>query len=160
MKLKVYLDTSIVSFLCGRLNENDAHTRQLQTFTREWWRSDDRLRYELAVSRFVLDEAGQGDERLAATRLDVLSSQALVEGDVDEIANLAEALLRKKVLPAKATYDALHIACCACTGVNTLATWNFRHLANANNFLKMQEACTEAGYAPPHIVTLYQLSEL
>lgn len=87
MKLKVYLDTSIVSFLCGRLNENDMHTRQLQMFTREWWQSQDRLRYELLVSRFVLDEAGQGDEGLALARLDALSSLALVGGDVDAIAN-------------------------------------------------------------------------
>ena len=44
---------------------------------------------------------------------------------------LADALIRRRALPANAQNDAVHIAVSAVHGVDYLLTWNFRHLANA-----------------------------
>ncbi len=47
----------------------------------------------------------------------------------DDVASLADQLVRKGALPAGAQNDAVHIAVSAVHGVDYLLTWNFRHLA-------------------------------
>lgn len=58
MKQKVYIETTIPSYLAGRPSR-DLVIAGNQELTREWWggRRDD---FDLYVSQFVLDEAGDG----------------------------------------------------------------------------------------------------
>jgi hypothetical protein len=158
MKARVYVETSVVSFLCGRLNVKDKLTRQYQEQTRQWWPVA-KKRYQLVISDFVIEEAGKGDASLAQERLEALNGLPMVEFDLIAANAVASELIRAGALPVKARYDALHIACCACAGVELLATWNFRHLANAQKLLQAYSVCEYMGYRPPSIVTLSQLSE-
>jgi hypothetical protein len=96
---------------------------------------------------------------LAQERLEALSGLPMIEFDLIAANAVASELIRAGALPTKARYDALHIACCACAGVELLATWNFRHLANAQKLLQAYAVCEYMGYRPPSIVTLGQLSE-
>lgn len=117
----IYIETSIVSYLVGWLNQRDLVVAHNQQFTREWW-SRKRSEFELFVSPVVIDEAGKGDPELAAQRLAYLANIAVV--DVTAAArSLSRDLLRYAGLPGKAELDALHIATAAVHGMDYLLTW-------------------------------------
>lgn len=59
MKQKVYIETSIVSYLTGRPSRN-LHTAAWQSLTNDWWDNRRRL-FDLYVSELVLEEAGRGN---------------------------------------------------------------------------------------------------
>ncbi len=59
MKPRVYLETSVVSYLVGRLSR-DVVVLGNQELTREWW-SNRRQNYDLFISEVVIGEASIGD---------------------------------------------------------------------------------------------------
>ena len=70
MKQRVYLETTIVSYLTARPSR-DLILAAHQEVTRQWWEGQ-REQFRLYVSQFVLDEAGDGDPAAAAVRLELL----------------------------------------------------------------------------------------
>jgi preprotein translocase subunit SecD len=73
------------------------------------------------ISDFVVDEASRGAPA-AQERLAALEGLPFIEFDAQAANDLASELIRAGALPAKARYDALHLACCACAGIELLAT--------------------------------------
>lgn len=71
MKSKVYVETTIISYLTA-LPSADLVQAAHQQITREWWERRDR--FDLFVSQAVIREAARGDAEAAARRL------AAVEG--------------------------------------------------------------------------------
>ena len=69
MKSKVYIETTIVSYLVASLTEDVIQTAH-QLITRQWWERRDR--FDLYVSRAVVAEARRGDPDAAARRLAAL----------------------------------------------------------------------------------------
>ena len=66
MRPKLYVETSIVSYLTARPSRElilAAH----QQVTREWWET--RSTFELFISQFVVDESAAGDPKAAESRL-------------------------------------------------------------------------------------------
>ena len=155
MKPKVYVETTIVSYLAA-LPSRDIVLAAHQEITREWWGR--RRRFELFVSQAVIDEAARGNVAAAARRLALLAGIPLLAlgGEADEFANR---LLRGHVVPRKATVDALHIAVASVNRVNYLVTWNCRHIANAAIRGKIEQACRGAGLQTPIICTPEELLE-
>lgn len=154
-KSSIYVETSIVSYLVGRIHRHDLSVAYNQQFTREWW-SRRRADFDLYTSPVVIDEAAKGDRSLAAERLQHLA--ALVILDVaNEARWLARDLLRLTRIPAKAELDALHIAVAAVSGMDFLLTWNCAHIANAEILPKVYDVCRSAGYEPPLVCTPLEL---
>ena len=77
MKPRVYVETSVVSYLTARLSR-DIVVLGNQVVTREWWASV-ADRFEPVASELVLEEASEGDPRAAAERLAVLESMHLLD---------------------------------------------------------------------------------
>lgn len=154
MKPRVYIETTIVSYLTSR-PAHDVLLRGRQLLTREWW---DRRHadFRLVASSLVILEAGRGDAGAAKTRLDVVQALDLLELD-DRARVLAHTLVSPGAIPAKAADDALHIALCAVHAVPYLLTWNFRHIANAEIRLKLGYLCASSGYQLPVICTPEEL---
>jgi predicted nucleic acid-binding protein len=71
--------------------------------------NDERSKYQLVVSQFVIDEAAAGDASLAAERLEMLDGIPLLPLD-RAIADIADEIMFRAILPGKARTDALHIA--------------------------------------------------
>ena len=71
MKLKVYLETTIPSYLTARPSR-DLVTVAHQQITREWWDTR-RHAFALFVSQMVIDEASAGDPEAAIRRLEVVA---------------------------------------------------------------------------------------
>jgi hypothetical protein len=74
-------------------------------------------------------------------------------------ADLAGLLVLRNALPAKAKFDALHVAIAATNSIQYLLTWNCRHLANAALHARIEQICRKQGYEPPIICTPFELEE-
>ncbi|MFH1112846.1 MAG: type II toxin-antitoxin system VapC family toxin [Pseudomonadota bacterium] len=156
MKRKVYIETTIISYLTARTSSNPVVAGR-QALSREWWEYR-RTAFDLVVSELVFEEARAGDQEAAKRRMDYVSNIDSLHIS-DEAVMLAEALVNEGPIPREYGEDALHIALCAVNGIDFLVTWNCRHLANA--FLRRNiEAVVEArGYRCPVICTPEELME-
>ena len=156
MKQRVYVETTIVSYLSAR-RSRDLVMAAHQELTREWWetRSGD---FQLLVSELVRDEVAEGDREASATRVAAIGNIPILR--ISELAvSLAEELVSKGPIPPEAAADALHIAIAAVNGVDFLVTWNCRHLANATLRGRIEAMVEDAGYGCPVICTPEELME-
>ncbi len=122
-----------------------------QLLTHQWW-NDERAKYQLVASQFVIDEATAGDSVLAAERLAALDGVPLLPLD-PEIANIADEIMLRAILPPKARTDALHIAVVAHHRVQYLLTWNCRHIANGRILPRIHKVLNDLGIQVPIICT-------
>ena len=150
----VYIETSVVSYLRQRPSSQVVMAAH-QLLTHKWWDTE-RTNYELVVSQYVLDEASAGDPTLAAERLQLLDGIPLLP-DAPEITRIADEIMSRSILPAKAQVDALHIATVAHHRIQYLLTWNCKHIANAKILPRIHQVLTDAGVPIPVICTPEEL---
>ena len=149
MKQKVYLETTIISYLSARPSR-DIIIVAHQELTNEWWENR-RKRFDLFVSQLVIREAAAGNKDAAQKRLSILESIPLLEL-TDKVRSLAR-ILMEKAIPPKAVEDALHIAVAAIHGMDYLLTWNCKHIANAEKEHAIAAVCRSNNFEPPIICT-------
>ena len=154
MKKRVYLETSIISYLTSRPSR-DLVTAANQHISHEWWERR-HLDFELVASRYVWVEAAAGDPRAAADRL-VLLGGIMELPFSPEVELLAQVLCQQGALPTRARIDALHVAAAAVAGVDYLLTWNCTHIANAETLPRIEAVCRSQGFEPPRISTPLEL---
>jgi hypothetical protein len=155
MKPKVYVETTVASYLTGSPSR-DLVVAAHQQITREWWES--RNRFDLYISQIVFQEAGGSDQEAAASRLKILEGISVLEL-TPEARDLAKKLLTQGPIPEKAALDALHIAIAVANGMDFLVTWNCTHIANAAMRIMIEAVCRSLGYEPPVICTPEELME-
>ncbi|MFY9823631.1 MAG: type II toxin-antitoxin system VapC family toxin [Thermoanaerobaculia bacterium] len=155
-KPRVYVETTIISYLTARLSRNLV-TAAHQQLTQQWW-SDRRKDFDLFASEAVVKEAGGGDETMADLRLKVLEELPLLD-ITEEVSNFAEELIRVGPMPPKAAVDAVHVAASVVHRVDYLLTWNCTHLANAAIRTKIDQMCRSRDYSPVVICTPEELME-
>ena len=154
MKSKVYIETTIVSYLASKPSR-DLITAAHQQITHDWWET--RLTdFEGFISQFVLDEAGAGDADAAAKRLALLASFPLLDA-TPEALELARAFVERGAIPPRKAADAAHIAVATVHHIQFLMTWNCTHLANAEILAQVQAICAALGYAAPIVCTPEEL---
>jgi len=154
MKPRVYIETSIPSYLTARRSRDLIATAN-QELTQEWWetRKDD---FYLVISEFVLREASAGDPIAESNRL--ASIAGIPELNVtDEVGELARMLIEQIPIPRKAQLDAFHIAIAAVHGIDYLLTWNCTHINNAELRPRIEAICRFQGFEPPIICTPQEL---
>jgi hypothetical protein len=154
---RVYLETSVISYLVGWLNQSSILVAHNQEFTREWW-SRRRRMYDLFSSAVAVNEARRGEGPLASERLAFLAETTMLD-ITDDAISLARQLLRRTRIPAKADVDALHVAVAAVHGMDYLLSWNCRHIVNGNILPEVYAVCRTSGYEPPFICTPSELME-
>ena len=154
MKPRVYLETSVVSYLLARPSR-DLVVAAHQQVTREWW-EERRDSFQLYVSQMVIHEASAGDPASARRRLEELAGFPLL-ALTEEAEALARDLIERGPLPRQAVEDALHIALATVHGMDYLLTWNCRHIANAQMRGAVNSVCALRGYDPPVICTPEEL---
>jgi predicted nucleic acid-binding protein len=147
-KLRIYLDTSVISFLFA----DDAPERR--DITREFFES--RLdSFDVAISDVVLVEIGRTRD-LERRRLlsDAVAKYGLVpvalgEEEAVEVNDLAERYMREGVIPAAKRDDAMHVALCTVLEFDVLLSWNFEHLANLKKQIRINTLNQAQGYLKP-----------
>lgn len=153
-KPTVYIETTIVSYLTA-WPSRDVIRLSHELLTKQWW-GHSRHHFDLFISDFVLAEASAGDSTAAADRLKALEGIPLLSTSM-QVDRLAEQLAVALALPSKARMDAAHLGIAAVNGIEYLLTWNCTHLANAALADKIEQVCSDAGFAAPRIVMPEQL---
>ena len=126
MKRKVYIETSVISYLTARPSKTILGAAH-QQLTLSWW--ERRFEYDLLVSQSVWQECAAGDPDAARRRLAALEGLDVL-ATTEEMIGLAEELITQRIIPEKAIEDSLHIAIATLHHVDFLLTWNCRHIAN------------------------------
>ena len=152
-KPRVYVETTIPSFYYEGRTEPVIVARR--EWTRQWW-SRAPERYELVTSPAVLDELSAGDPDRSAERLLLVRDLPLLSIE-PAVAEIVQAYMQHKVMPADPTGDALHLALASFYKCDFLVTWNCRHLANANKFGHIRRVNTILGLFVPTLVTPLEL---
>lgn len=156
MKAKVYIETSVISYLTARPS-NDIRATANQNVTIEWWEMQ-RHNFDLFISEFVIAEASLGDPEAVKRRVAVIADIMELQAS-DEVRVLGQELIRRNALPANAEIDAFHVAIATVNGIEYMLTWNCTHIANAHTRPKIEATCRALGYEPPIICTPQELTE-
>lgn len=147
MKPSVYIETTVVSYLTARPSKNLVLAGH-QVATRDFW---NRLTdYEAFISELVVEEAGKGDEVAAEARLRELEGLESLEIDRDCNA-LARHLVEDGAVPVEYAEDAMHIAIASVHAVQSIVTWNFKHMNNPVTRARIRESVGKRGYTCPEI---------
>lgn len=152
----VYVETSIIGYLTARSSDTVIFQAR-QELTRKWW-GRRRQEYDLVTSQLVIDVAAAGDPAAAKERLELLQSMSLLDVDNAQVSLLADSLVKKHLLPGKASADARHVAVATVFGVDYLLTWNCKHIANADTLPMIYRLLRETGFDPPLILTPEEFS--
>lgn len=156
MKRRVYIETSVISYLTARPSD-DSIKLACQQITRLWWDSG-RESVLAFISPYVVEEASAGDPMAASERIEALRMIPVLP-NAPEILDLAEFLVLGGGLPSRARLDALHIASAAYHEIDVLLTWNCTHIANPVKLPVMRGLCAARGYTLPELVTPFELME-
>lgn len=152
-KQRVYIETTIPSFYYEQRKAPDIVARR--DWTRRWW-TDARARYELVTSPAVLDELAAGAPKRSAERSSLVRDLPLLPIE-PAIADIVQAYIQHKVMPANPAGDALHLALASYHKCDFLLTWNCLHLANANKFGHIRRINILLGLYVPMLVTPLEL---
>lgn len=156
MKPRVYVETTVPSFYHEVRDEPEMVARR--EWTREWW-SRAIEDCELVTSVPVIDELERGDfpKREECLRLIAPLPLLAVEPAILEI---MQTYIDRRVMPQNPVGDALHLALASHHRCDFLATWNCKHLANANKFAHIRRVNTLLGLFVPTLVTPLELLEV
>ncbi len=156
-KLRVYLDTSVISFLFAD-DAPDLRRITVDFFDRyaehcDLYGSDVLLR-ELQADR---------DSHRRECHFRVLAERRIfilpADSD-DEVALLADAYLREGVVPERKRDDALHVAYATVFEMDVVLSWNFKHLANLRREARFTAINHAAGYIrSPRIVSPMEMED-
>lgn len=148
MKARVYLETTIPSYLVARPSR-DLRLLADQQVTQEWW-EERRGDFDLVIFGAVIREVSRGDAAFASARLEKLRGLPLLPR-TPVASGLIRKLLADGVIPPKAADDAVHIGLAAAHGVEHLLTWNCRHINNHSIRRRIESACAALGLGCPDI---------
>ena len=151
---KVYIETTIVSYLTGRPSREVVALGHQQV-TRDWWENS-RFDFELFASEVVIAEAERGDAVAARARLAVLEPLRRLSA-TPESEEMVPILLRETGLPPNALLDMSHVSIATVHGMQYLLTWNCRHIANARIVRIVERICRNRGFEPPVLCTPEEL---
>ncbi|MCA9413061.1 MAG: type II toxin-antitoxin system VapC family toxin [Candidatus Omnitrophica bacterium] len=145
-RFKVYLDSSAISFLYA----DDAP--DFQSVTRDFFENYSH-NFDLFISQVVLREIDRTVDAALREALKRVVEEypisILAEDEAEEVDDLAAAYLDAEVLPRSQIEDAYHVAYATVHEMDILLSWNFKHLANVNREVRIQEANRVRGYWKP-----------
>ena len=153
MRKRIYIETTIPSFYFEARSDPEMVARR--GWTRRWWESAGD-KNELVTSAPVVEELSRGDFPAREDCLRLIERLPLVPVEA-AIAEIVRTYLAHKVMPRDPAGDALHLALASHHRCDFLATWNCRHLANANTFEHIRRVNAMLGIFVPALVTPLEL---
>lgn len=126
-KLKIYLDTSVIS----HLEQNDVPEKMEQT--RKLWKILQTGKYEVIISDLVLAEINECKEPKGSILKEYLAQINYKRVDITEEAEeIANEIINEKILTQRSFDDCLHIASAILNDCNIIVSWNFKHMVNVD----------------------------
>ena len=141
-KIKVYLDTSVISYL----DQQDAPEKMQET--REVWELIKAGHYEIFISDVVLRELNDcKEDTKRAALFGHLSEIKYHLITVDEsTVSLAEKIIANGVLKKKNLDDCQHISAAILSNCDIIISWNFKHIVNVKTIRGIKVITTVEGY--------------
>lgn len=142
MKLKIYIDTSVINFLFA----DDAPEKKEVTI--DFFKNylDD---YDVYISRTVINEILRTpNENKKSKLLESIKKYGIeIFDDINsEIIIIAEEYINKNIIPKNQYNDTLHLAFATFYEFDILLSWNFKHLANFRKQEKVNLLNTSLNY--------------
>ena len=153
-KLKIYLDTSVISHL------DAADVPDKQDDTRKLWEHIKAGKYRAFISPAVvleLDDCSEPKRSGLAKQLRDIQYTELKAND--EVLELAEQYLIAGILPPKSVRDRQHIAYACVYDCDMIVSWNFKHMVNYKTISGVRSVNALAGYKEMPIYTPTMLVE-
>jgi len=124
-KLKVYLDTSVIS----HLEAPDTPEKMQDTLL--LWEDIKSGKFDVVVSSLTLQEIYRCPEPKQTELLNALKEINFIDAEESEEAKqLSDLYFRAGGLPPKSKDDALHIAIASVNDCDIIISWNFKHIVN------------------------------
>lgn len=146
--LRAYLETSFVSACVS--TRSDLQSRYRREMSLLWWKAAT-TGWGKLISDEVIAELSDPRYPHSAAALTFLEGLPVISIN-EEMVDLAELFVARKVMPQPVRGDALHVAMATVARCDYLLTWNVKHLANPNKRQHLVTVCLEAGVVPPTIV--------
>lgn len=156
LKPKVYVETTVVSYLAARPSHDVTLAARQQATQQLWTEYADN--FEFIISNIVVSEIREGDPIAAQRRREVLADLTVL--DMSPAANmLAQDLIDAGAVPQNLMPDAQHIAVAAVNSIEYLISWNYKHIVNETKRQLINEVCHAAGFQPTTLCTPIELIE-
>ncbi|MFG6324281.1 MAG: type II toxin-antitoxin system VapC family toxin [Lachnospiraceae bacterium] len=140
-KLKVYLDTSVISYL----SQEDAPERMKDTL--ELWKDFVNGKYDIYLSQVTLDEIEKCSEPKRNVLYDYLSDIEYTKLEINaEILELAQKIIDMGILTPKSYDDCQHIAAAVVNACDCIISWNFKHIVNIKTIRGIRAITNLEGY--------------
>ena len=155
-KPKVYVETTVVSYLVARPSHGVTLAARQQATQQLWTEYADN--FEFIISDIVLNEVSRGDVIASQRRLEVLANLPVLDVSLESIM-LEENLIDAGGVPQHSRPDAQHIAIATVNSIEYLISWNYKHIVNEAKRQLINEICHAAGFQPTILCTPIELIE-
>ncbi|GHV41898.1 hypothetical protein FACS1894187_23880 [Synergistales bacterium] len=140
-KLKLYLDTSVIS----HLRHEDVPEKMKDTLL--FWEELKTGKHEVVISEFTLDELRQCPEPKQTELFNCLGDiEYVLLKENHEVKALTETYLEEGVLSRKNRGDCLHMAFATVNGCDMIASWNFKHMVRVKVIQGIRIVNAKKGY--------------
>ena len=154
-KLKVYLDTSVISYLM----QTDAPERMVKTL--QLWEKLKKGTYDVCLSQVTLTEISKCDIAKFNFLLEKLAEIDYTTYELnDEVYRLANEVIEKGILTEKSYDDCTHIAVAVINKCDVIVSWNFKHMVNIKTIKGIRTITDLKGYSAIEITTPETLLEM
>jgi predicted nucleic acid-binding protein len=146
-KLKVYLDTSVISHLM----QEDVPGKMADTL--KLWDMFKEGKYDIYLSQVTVDEIRKCPEPKRSVMYDYLSDIDYTNLDITaETLELAQRIIDIGILTQKSFDDCQHIAVAVINGCDCIISWNFKHIVNIKTIRGVRAVTNLKGYKPIEIL--------
>jgi hypothetical protein len=152
----IYIETTIPSFVTAR-HSRDSIIAGHQAATMQFWEQE-RHKYTLYVSQYVIDECADGDEEAAQRRLGFIKGISVIPIS-DKSKALSKTYQKLLDIPERAKLDCSHLSVCVEAKMDYLLTWSCKHLG-IRTFSKIKEYNSSNDLWTPLLVTPYDFIEV
>ncbi len=153
-KLKVYLDTSVISHLM----QEDVPEKMSDTL--KLWEKFRKGDYNICLSTVTLEEVSQCSEPKRSSLLSHLAQISYTLLPVnDSTLTIAQKIIDIGILTEKSFDDCQHIAAAVTSNCDCIVSWNFKHMVNIKTIRGVRAITNLVGYRSLDIITPSALLE-
>lgn len=148
-KTKIYLDTSVLSYL----KQDDSPERTSATL-KFWEELKTRTDVDIYLSDVTLAELSYCYEPKRTFMQEKLKEiKFSLLGKDEDAERLASQIIELGILTDKSHDDCLHIAVAVLEACNYIVSWNFKHLVNVKTINGVRAITNLKGFSPIDIIT-------
>lgn len=146
-KLKVYLDTSVISYL----QQKDAPERMKDTLA--LWEQFEAGKYDVYLPQVTLDEIDDCPEPKKTVLYEYLRKIRFTILELtQEAVDVAKRIINMGILTQKSQDDSHHIAIAVVNECDCILSWNFKHMVNIKTIKGVRAISQLEGYRDIEII--------